>query len=617
MQAQFRQDSLLFYPAEDAPVKFTSAFDKQNNSYNFLSDLAWTQSIGLFKSFLFDNFSHSSIRAANQDSRETHKLKLGTRYLMSGGFSLGYIADVLNYKDSHSTAINSTNRGSVELFSQYSLNDSMYIALSGGYIKNRQIDVTDKGTLMEFESNIKRFKFSDISLTTTLKFREELITPRQNQDNILSLLIETADALPIKNELKVIAERQRNDFYLTADSISAREFGVTKNIQQRIENNYGFEDRLANVNFAPNMNGGLFVSYLNKEVNSNYYYVPVQDFSKDVVPTRIIESRLEIGSDIDFISSQIDSRFKINFQERDERRSIPSREHIGEFMFDSLSSVQEKNNSTSKKISLAWTNTFRISDNDDIGIIASHSKLQYDTPSGQNFDDRDELLSIARVSYQRVFFPFFRAGLMLEGSLNHIVYISSLKSSNNFQNKILRLQTLSKIDFTNFSNTSSFEILANYTVYDYKDPSQNLKSFSFRQFIANDSLTLVLTSNYRVSGIGYIKISEQASMNWIKFTISPLRENRENFFHLQFITNYNISSFGIGIRYFSLTTFSYRQKIKEESYSYTSIGPSSELILIVRDFLDLRFSGWYEFITRKEDTPLKQSTFRSQITIKF
>ena len=71
--------------------------------------------------------------------------------------------------------------------------------------------------------------------------------------------------------------------------------------------------------------------------------------------------------------------------------------------------------------------------------------------------------------------------------MNHIVYIYAEESANNNINRILRLSTGGTYSGANVSSTNSFEVSANYTVYDFEDLVPNYQSYSFRQFTAMDS----------------------------------------------------------------------------------------------------------------------------------
>jgi hypothetical protein len=505
------------------------------------------------------------------------------------------------------------------------LNDSAFIVFTAGLTRNTQINVTDKGPLFDLEGNLRSFPMFDMLVTGLVQWHDEKISPRYNKSQNFSVGIETPDGSPVKNTLHVLFDDQRSDFYLLADSITAQVFKTERNIQQRLETNYGIEDRLENIPILPNLNSMVSMSYLFKQVDRDYYYTPTDQFSKDVVPEKINETKIEAAGGMNYITPVVDSRFKILFEERDERRSIPSQQQLPQLPDDIVHNAlyldllqgEEKMNNTSKRISLSWGTDLHLSPTQTLTVSLSHTKLRYDTPSELNDDDRDELLSIARVNYRNQLFPFFAVSGMLEGSMSHLVYIAASRSSNNDKNKILRLQTSGDFRSGEFHNLATFDILANYTVYDYEDINASIRSFSYRQFQASDSLNFNLAANLFLRGSTYIKISEQGTLNWGDFSVMPLHENHEKFVHLQIATTWMRFLYAVGVRYFSLRTYAFVVRNKSLDYSYRSIGPSVEVSAKMRQSVQFKLTGWYDFINLLNAPSLTQSTLQLQCMINF
>lgn len=225
------------------------------------------------------------------------------------------------------------------------------------------------------------------------------------------------------------------------------------------------------------------------------------------------------------------------------------------------------------------------------------NKLRYDTPSADNFDDRDELLSIIRLRYIRVLTPFFNAFLTGEATQSHIVYIFSEKSSNNNINRILKFSAGGDYHGLNVSSINEFEVAANYTVYDFRDVVPNLRSFSFRQFTATDSSTIRLGTKFSIKNYGYVKLSEQGELNWSAFSEKPVRYLQEIYVEPKLVLKYDNVSFGLGSRIFSLVTFNYEGRNKIKDSDYLSIGPLTEILWLVENSIYFRIYGWYEFVT--------------------
>jgi hypothetical protein len=204
--------------------------------------------------------------------------------------------------------------------------------------------------------------------------------------------------------------------------------------------------------------------------------------------------------------------------------------------------------------------------------------------------------------YEKDFSPFFRIFLNLEGNINKIVYIFAERSSNNNIKRILKFSSGGYFTSGNFSSNNSAEVSANYAVFDYEDLNPNFRSFSFRQLVLRDSSSFRFNEKIRLFVSGYLKFSEQGDFKWSNFTSNPVRYLSEQYAEPKIFYDYKELSLGIGIRYFSLSTFNFQngtEKIKISDYS--SIGPLSEISCLVGEKIILKIYGWYEFIKTEDN----------------
>ena len=156
---------------------------------------------------------------------------------------------------------------------------------------------------------------------------------------------------------------------------------------------------------------------------------------------------------------------------------------------------------------------------------------------------------------------------------------------------------------------------ANYTVYDFEDLNPNFNSFSFRQFVFYDSTSVHLTKRMDLNFYSYIKLSEQGDFQWSNFTGKPARFLNELYFEPRIVYNYDIFSIGLGFRYFSLLTYNYDQDINKELNSeYTSMGPSSNIRVLIFNRLNLFVRGWYEFINTEQNSKRELVNMRVRLT---
>ena len=133
------------------------------------------------------------------------------------------------------------------------------------------------------------------------------------------------------------------------------------------------------------------------------------------------------------------------------------------------------------------------------------------------------MLSIIRFRYSKLLTSYFTGFVNAEATFGHTVYLFASRSSNNNQSRIIRLRAGGDYLGSLVKSFNSFEVSANYTVYDFEDVTTNYQSYSFRQFTAIDSTTIVLTNDVSLFAYGYLKLSEVGDFRWDNFTARPTR----------------------------------------------------------------------------------------------
>jgi len=158
--------------------------------------------------------------------------------------------------------------------------------------------------------------------------------------------------------------------------------------------------------------------------------------------------------------------------------------------------------------------------------LTSHfsvSLLRYDTPDTNNFDDRDELRISGSFLAQHLFSAGLKLQLMLSVNLYHMVYLYAERSADNNWNRVLRLTARGFYAPTpELSLYQSFEVLANYVDYDYEQVFEETRSFVFRKFVADDSLSWHVTSHSQLYAESRLQLEENGRLYWDRWAERPL-----------------------------------------------------------------------------------------------
>jgi hypothetical protein len=402
-----------------------------------------------------------------------------------------------------------------------------------------------------------------------------------------------------RDSLGVQFLRNRRDFYFPADSLVALTFGVTNNIEQRIEEIIDVTNQLR-YGIGSELLFTFNTSLYRRGISKNISYKAVNTPLGTLFDTNISEFKLDAFVQGQYHTKRIDAVLRFSYGERDEDHQARSFAGADRNRFDlQQASEQQKNNSTQRTA---------ISGNAQVATVAGNllslsgfaSLLRYDTPRSENTDDRDELLMIFGFSDQQKLGNNMTFSLSADAVLNHIVYLLADRSANNNWNRVLRLSP--RIEYQpspRLKTTNAFEVLANYTVYDFEDQVFSVKSFSFRQFSFIDSTTYQLSRRVALDLSLRVKLYERGQLSWREFRERPVNyfDDRTCWGQFRYAPQGNLT-FAVGFRYFSLTRFRYDVSERVFDNRLVNYGPTCLIRWSASRNTQLLISGWYEVQTQ-------------------
>ncbi|NWF49235.1 MAG: hypothetical protein HXY49_01690 [Ignavibacteriaceae bacterium] len=612
-----QQDSLELLILHSAPNILFTNLSKQLNTYNLRSGFLYSSNTETFSLKVQENFNSSFIKSTTKNIRDEQALKIKTLYRINNNLLAGL--DVLSniLSDNRRIEINQASVSSAILFAQYMPEEFLLIDPFFGYSFNRQIGEADNGYVYGSEALLNNYRLSDFNLQSALRFNNEDISPRKNFLRYINVAASKEFNQFVSNTFEGKFIQKRKDFYYTADSVTANEFGIKNNIQSRIETTYFLQNKLQ-LNQIFDLLDVNFISRLNwRIIDRDTRYRSKSIRSGNIFDSKIEELKLEVESATSYRSDFFSGTLIAIYSERDEKNITKKFEGIDESFFEQRSDLEKRKNNISFRSAIAFNGDLFISGNDRINISLFQSKLKYDTPSIENDDDRDEILSIARLRYLKKVSPFFEAIISAEGSISHVVYIFASRSSNNYINRTLKLSAGGIYSGSRLISRNIFEVSANYTVYDFEDINPNFQSFSFRQFSATDSTVLFLSKRMSIELLGFIKLSEQGDLKWAEFSTRPTRFVEEIFIESKIFALFNKLKTGIGVRFFALSNYNYKVKEKLIDSRYSSIGPLTEITYSVIEKINLRLYGWYEIISERNSLQREQANLNFELQWNF
>jgi len=594
--AQSTPDSSLFIIPISSLNRLFSNFDKQLNTYYLNTGFDLYGSSSNFEYRLNQNYRSTLIQTNKNIVRDEEYFFALGKYKLSSQWKQGIALSSNIVSDDRQLGINQATINQVITLSELYFIRGLILTPYGGFSDNRQVNEVDTGPIYGLDGKLNYLNSVDFDINSSLRLENEDISPRKNTIRYLNLLVTNPFNPDVTNYFNARFNESRKDFYISTDSITSQQFEITNNIESRTETAFFLQDKLNYNNFLDLFSLELAGRINFRTIDRNTRYKSASIQSPSIFDTQVDELGIVVESGLFYRTESANAGINLDYYERDEKHITKRFEGVDESFYEQRSAVESMKNNNSYRTTISFLGNIYPSRKDQISLSLFHSKLRYDTPSAQNDDDRDELLTIGRLRYTRYLSPFFQMFTNLEGTLSHLVYIFSGRSANNNINRVLRFSAGGYYSGAQFTSLNNFEVSANYTVYDFQDIATNLRSISFRQFTATDSTNYRITKNFSFVLTAYLKLTSQGELDWDNFAERPIRYLQEIFADPKFGIVSDYSFFALGVRYFSLNTYRYNKTVRVLDSDFLSIGPLFE-ILIGSKMLYLRLDTWYEFIS--------------------
>lgn len=575
----------------------STVFNKELSIYSLLSKIHYTHSAGNFNFKLSEDLNSSLLKySGSNTTRDENVFKLSGDYNNGSWLNPGFLVSSQIYSDSRTTDINTAASNFGLLYNRMFLEDVLSLLPFAGYIEDVQSGISNKGMVYGIQGGIDRTSFSDFLIGSTFQFRNEDIAPRKNTIRDINASIENFIDRDIQNKLSVKFHETGRDFFFDADSSLKEIFMIEKNQQRRNDRQYSISDEFLYSGLLNNTSVGLRFNFSDRLVERTTRYKKPGDLFPTSFDSQIEELKFDISTFVSYTSESMDLKFNMNYAERNERFLLINPGNANPDYFELKQKNEGIKNNIASQAFISFAGSIFLTERDKIDLNLSHFKLRYDTPSIDNIDERDELLSQFRLRYTRLLNSRLSVFAGFDMSYGKLVYILAARSSNNNTNRIFKLNTGYSYQGNGFKNHGNFEIIANYLVYDFEDLNPGFKSFSFRQISLSDSLTVDITRDLSFEFTGFYKLSEQGDLRWSDHKIKPGREITEVLLLPALSTRIGQYSFKLGLRYYSYFSDIIVNEDRKEENFYKGLAPLFEISAFVNETFQLNLRGWYETI---------------------
>ncbi|MGC8654287.1 MAG: hypothetical protein ACP5US_09900 [Candidatus Kryptoniota bacterium] len=474
---------------------------------------------------------------------------------------------------------------------------------------DRQAGISDEGLTYDLTGSSTFKLFSSGQVSPGILMHDEQIFPRRNSDRVATITYN--QIFPYGSSVNFFGSYafHRRDFYFPADSATAFTFNVKNNIQQRDETTTSFAANIATPISIFNLTMG--ANYSQRLIAFDYTYKLINDPLNNLFDTRIRVNTFNFNTQLS--TGGLTDSMLVSFvhNERYETHSVL-------LSGNRINAYVQRSNSESQLDNIGARNTLSIYARVRLGMYLLSlnglaSLLRYNTPSQLNYDDRDELTNTLSLRIERPFTSYLTVGLGAEADLIHIVYIMSQRSANNNRNFVYRLYPMIYYNSPSVSSYNKFEVLANYTVYDFEAFSQ-VHSYSYRQVSYFDSTRVQFTNRVSAFFLGSLKIYTRGELYWQTFSEYPLNYFVDQNYWFALSYKRGIMQYSVGYRILSLSQYDYiTSKTKEFVTNQKSEGPTAYMAISMNR-LQIRISGWYQVSVQTAQQAILYPNFELKAT---
>jgi hypothetical protein len=595
-------------------------FDRNLNTYNWIDRISLdTTVLGLNLSFQQQYLSNiikvepsPTTPLSNLESNQNSlTLRLGQNLLQDLGVLTEWSS--LVYSDNKGVGLSDASFHYVLGGLTYYPLPSVAFNPMAGYRWDNQANNRDRGPTIHIAGRSQGLDVGGYLVNGTGQFHVDYLDPRRLESHFATAGVQRAFSAFTKDSLELGYFHGRREFYTNADSI----------IESRTENLLTFTN-LLDYEILPYTVARLFVNVRARGLDKAFRNRPGIATSPLRFDTRIDEFRLNAFLEGLYRSpdGQTIGSARLSYAERDESHAAvlppnPSPNTI--ILWAQRNKQEQTKDNISRRTALTGDISFPLSHFDRLTLSGTASILRYDTPSSLNVEDRDELLVAFRIMSGHLLSRYMEITVSLDANMSKLVYLLKERSANNNTNRVLRLfPVVTYRPAVFFSTTNGFEVLANYTVYDFEQGLAIARSFSYRQFAWIDSTSLQFTERVGLDFFAYLKLYERGQLKWEDFSERTESSFLDQTYALQ--VRFSPASgtlFAVGFRYFSQSHDRFERTGKTRVSFLRSFGPTCLILWEIGPHSQVSFRGWYEKRTLTDGVSWLQPSMTLDIFVNF
>ncbi|MBS1537806.1 MAG: hypothetical protein JST20_08675 [Bacteroidetes bacterium] len=610
--AQSLPPSVQLSDSSSIPRSIRVGTDKIGNIFAFSGDIDAAYYFENHQVAFQQRYRGIGVRSFGVSFRDDEQCSLQYSYVLSPKISLLSNSFFLLSNDSRNIGLANLQRLNSLLGVRTLIANKFSMEFLGGIEQYRQLGVSETAPAFTTLGKLSPTFFDEYSLTAGFNGNyTRFNTDRTNVDFATQATIRRV-ADDGNNLQTTVGYRLLNRDFISPIG-SSSQLATESRLEERLNINGGLVYSLAE-SFQSELQWTIDNGIVNRQYRS-----PIDKIPSTAVIRELHEFQYVLVSALTYQKSSILQKIGLEYSSRIEQNGITAHFIINPQDETSLRLSENQRDNLAVRTRLFNQTEWLAGITDTLRFNTSIGLLRYDTPATLNYDDRDELSFLSSAIYSRKVSSVLSASITAQAQLLHLVYIKSQRSALNNWNRVIRLAPALAINSRYITMHPQFEVLANYTTYDFELLGGSIQSFSFRQVSVRDSIWIGLGRNYRLYVSLFARYFERGQFSWATFSETPVSKNFEQFLKMLIFTPLDDGlSLGCGGRYYALR----QTTVNQPSSSVTGaegiqqfFGPEIVLSFQFISGTKISMNGWYDFqfsnrkLFRSTPTMFMQATF--------
>ena len=381
---------------------------------------SWFTTLGNFR--IEQDYKATSIISTNAATRDDQLLLLEHSVPVDDS-SIALVSRGLLFvtQDSRDIGLSSLQRYAAMTGFHWKPDNDIDMTFLGGLEQNTQLGIEALGYVGIAEAIVSPMQWEDFTLSARSLYDIRRLDARRTNTDFFSQfsLLSIGDTSKSSLQLNGYFRRLGRDFYTFVNAEQFRE------VEQRLEDRYGIFGKIN----AP-LQKALFVNldYSAEQGTIDRRYAGrVPGVLQTYVSRGLKELQIQLTASLLYQTSIGQYKAGMHYFSRTERNAIQGVFDINPADESTLRAQEQQRDNSAQRVRIFADARIAVTNSDTLYGQGAYSLLRYDTPSVQNYDDRDELQALTELHYAKKMSKSLTVHLTGRVQLLHLVFIKQQK----------------------------------------------------------------------------------------------------------------------------------------------------------------------------------------------